>query len=58
MYEVLDQHKVLEPLALTNFKNLEDFNSRIEELPRIAAYMNSSEFIKYPLNNPMASFGG
>lgn len=58
MYEMLDEHKVLEPSILDGYKNLQDFCARVEELPRIKAFIKSPKFIKYPLNNRMASFGG
>ncbi|CAL8088609.1 unnamed protein product [Orchesella dallaii] len=58
MYEALDEHKVLEPTCLKSYKNLEDFVDRIENLDRIKEYLKSGRFIKYPLNNKMASFGG
>jgi len=58
MYEALDQHKLLDPKCLENYKNLQDFVERIEKLDKIAAYLKSAKYIKYPLNNKMASFGG
>jgi len=58
MYDMLDQHKLLEPTIISSWKNLEQFCDRIESLPKIKEFMASSKFIKYPLNNKMASFGG
>jgi len=57
MYELIDQHKFLAPACLKKFPNLEEFQTRFEELPKIAAYMKSSAFMKTPLNNKMAKFG-
>lgn len=57
MYELIDQHKFLAPACLKNYPNLEEFMTRFEELPKIAAYMKSSAFMKTPLNNKMAKFG-
>ncbi len=57
MYEILDQHSVLEPTALDAFPNLKQFQARIRGLPKIAAYMKSDKFISYPLNGVIASFG-
>ncbi|KAE8623525.1 hypothetical protein XENTR_v10005642 [Xenopus tropicalis] len=57
VYDVLDQHQILEPTCLQNFKNLQDFLKRFEALPAIDAYMKSSRFMKMPLNNRMASWG-
>jgi len=58
MYEMLDQHKLLDPTCLKPYKNLEEFVDRIENLDRIKEYLKSGRCIKYPLNNKMASFGG
>lgn len=57
-YEMLDQHLFLDPNCLTEFPNLKGFVARIEALPRIAAYMKSDKYMKWPLNSDMASFGG
>jgi glutathione S-transferase len=57
IYEGLDHHRTLEPNALNNFKNLQDFVNRFESLEKIAAYMKSPKFIKDRINNRMAKFG-
>ncbi|XP_068125629.1 glutathione S-transferase Mu 1-like isoform X2 [Hyperolius riggenbachi] len=57
VYDVLDQHRMLEPTCLKSFPNLQSFLDRIEALPAIAAYMKSPRFMKSPLNNRMASWG-
>jgi len=57
MYELVDQHKFLAPNCLKKFPNLEAFQTRFEELPKIAEYMKSPAFMKTPLNNKMAKFG-
>ncbi|KAG9464149.1 hypothetical protein GDO78_020395 [Eleutherodactylus coqui] len=54
MYDMLDQHNMLDPTCLQKFKNLQDFHSRFEALPAIAAYMKTPRFIKTPINNRMA----
>ncbi|XP_077546183.1 glutathione S-transferase class-mu 26 kDa isozyme 47-like [Haemaphysalis longicornis] len=56
-YEMLDQHLLLDPNCLKEFPNLKAFVDRIEALPRIAAYMKSDKYMKWPLNGDMASFG-
>ncbi|KAM9321638.1 glutathione S-transferase Mu 4 [Gastrophryne carolinensis] len=56
MYDVLDQHRMLEPTCLQNFKNLQDFLDLFEALPAISAYMKSPRFMKTPINNRMASW--
>ncbi|XP_066267337.1 glutathione S-transferase Mu 1-like [Branchiostoma lanceolatum] len=56
-YELLDQHRILEPTLLDDFQNLKDFLARFEALPKIAAYMKSDRFMSHPINNKMAKFG-
>ncbi|XP_077983079.1 glutathione S-transferase Mu 4-like [Glandiceps talaboti] len=58
MYELMDQICHVDSKALDNLKNLKDFQARVEALPAIAAYMKSDRFMKGPLNNPVAKFGG
>jgi len=58
VYEMLDQHKIFSPTCLDPFPNLQQFTERIEALPSIAAYMQSDKFMKKPLNNTRAKFGG
>ena len=58
MYEILDVHSILEPKALDEFKNLQAYLERFRALENISAYMKSEKFLAYPLNGPMASFGG
>ncbi|KAK3739513.1 hypothetical protein QZH41_016188 [Actinostola sp. cb2023] len=57
MYELLDQHKVLEPSLLESHANLQVNHSQwLPALPAIAKYMKSDKFIVRPINNPMAVF--
>ncbi|XP_044144242.1 glutathione S-transferase Mu 4 [Bufo gargarizans] len=56
MYDVLDQHIMLDPTCLKKFKNLQEFLARFEALPAIAAYMKTPRFIKTRINNRMASW--
>jgi glutathione S-transferase len=58
VYEILDHHRILEPTILNDYPKLTAFMDRFEALPKIKAYMESSKFMKFPLNNKMASFGG
>jgi glutathione S-transferase len=57
MYELLDQHRILEPAIFKETTNLKAFLDRFEALPKIKAYMESDRFMKAPLNNRMAKFG-
>ena len=58
MYELLDQHRIMSPDLVAKFPKLVDFLNRFEQLPRIAAYMKSDRFLRAPINNKMAKFGG
>ncbi|CAN9516199.1 unnamed protein product [Ophioblennius macclurei] len=57
MYELLDQHKMFDCKTVCQFKNLCDYMERFEALDKIKAYMQSSRFIKGPVNNKMAKWG-
>lgn len=56
MYELLDQHRLMRPEILNDYKNLQAFLKRFEELPKIKAYMQSDEFMKRPCNNKSAGW--
>lgn len=58
VYEIVDQHRALASDVVERFSALRDFCTRVEQLDRIAAYMRSPTFIRYPINNRMARFGG
>lgn len=57
MYELLDQHRLLDPTLLEPHDNLTKFLARFEQLEPIKKYMESDRFMKAPLNNKMAKFG-
>ncbi|GFQ68790.1 glutathione S-transferase Mu 1 [Trichonephila clavata] len=57
IYEALDNHRILSPECLSEFPNLKEFMERFEEVPTIQKYMQSSCFLKWPLNGDMAKFG-
>ncbi|KAM5181564.1 glutathione S-transferase Mu 4 [Mantella aurantiaca] len=54
MYDVLDQHRMLDSNCLKSFPNLQNFLTRFEALPAIAAYMKSPRFMKTPINSRIA----
>ncbi|EDO47273.1 predicted protein [Nematostella vectensis] len=56
MYELMDHHRLFEPSLLQPHENLKMFLNRIEQLPAVAEYMKSEEFIHRPINAPFASF--
>jgi glutathione S-transferase len=57
MYELVDQHKLLEPSCLDKLGNMQKFMERFEALPKISEYMKGEKFMKAPINNKMAKFG-
>ncbi|XP_037079986.1 glutathione S-transferase Mu 5-like [Pollicipes pollicipes] len=57
MYELLDQHRLLDASLLEPHDNLKKFLHRFEELDAIKKYMASDRFMKSPLNNVAAKFG-
>ena len=57
MYELVDQHKLLEPNCLKEFENMQKFMEGFEALPKIAEYMKSEKFMKAPINQKTAKFG-
>ncbi|XP_064607319.1 glutathione S-transferase Mu 3-like isoform X2 [Liolophura sinensis] len=56
MYELFDQHKLMESTSLDNFPKLCAFMKRFEELPNIKKYMSSDKFMSRPVNNKVAQF--
>ncbi|XP_037048027.1 glutathione S-transferase Mu 3-like [Bradysia coprophila] len=58
VYEWLDVNRLFHADLLNGTDNLEKYHKRIESLPKIAEYMKSDKFIKYPLNGVMAQWGG
>ena len=58
MYELLDQHRMWKADVLKAWPNLEQFLNRVEALPTVKAYMQSEKFMKTPVNNKMAKWGG
>lgn len=56
MYELLDQHRILEATCLDQSPKLREFLARFEALPAIKTYMESDKFMKRPINNKMAGF--
>uniref|UniRef100_A0A8C5L8I9 Glutathione S-transferase n=1 Tax=Jaculus jaculus TaxID=51337 RepID=A0A8C5L8I9_JACJA len=53
-YDILDQHRIIDPKCLEAFPNLKDFLSRFEGLKKISAYMKSSRFLPKPIFSKMA----
>lgn len=57
-YEWLDVNRLFSPGLLDSVPNLQKLVEKIENLPNVAKYMKSSKFIKWPINGPMAGWGG
>jgi len=57
LYEIFDQHLVMEPTLFDAFENLKAYVERFRGLENISAYMKSDKFIEYPLNGPQAAYG-
>lgn len=58
IYEMLDQHRIMQEDILKSFPKLEAFINRFEALPPIKTYMESDKFMRRPVNNKMAGFIG
>ncbi|XP_040851549.1 glutathione S-transferase Mu 1-like isoform X2 [Ochotona curzoniae] len=58
VYDILDQNRIFVPGCLDAFPNLKDFMARFEALPKIAAYMKSSRFIRVPVFSKIARWTG
>ncbi|CAD5120137.1 DgyrCDS8715 [Dimorphilus gyrociliatus] len=57
-YEILDHHRIFKEGCLDKYTKLTAYMKTFEELPAIKEYLASKEFLKYPLNNKIAKFGG
>ncbi|XP_040854544.1 glutathione S-transferase Mu 1 isoform X3 [Ochotona curzoniae] len=58
VYDILDQNCLFAPGCLDAFPNLKDFMARFEGLPKIAAYMKSSRFLRVPVFLKSAKWTG
>nr|XP_044994509.1 glutathione S-transferase Mu 2 isoform X2 [Jaculus jaculus] len=56
-YDILDQHRIIDPKCLEAFPNLKDFLSRFEGLEKISAYMKTGRFLPRPVFTKMATWG-
>lgn len=57
-YEWLDVNRRFAPGLLDAAPNLQKYVERIEQLPNVSKYMKSDKFLKWPVNGPMAAWGG
>lgn len=58
MWENLDQTLYIKPDLLDKFSTLKAHYERVKALPKIKAYLESDRFIEFPINGPIAGFGG
>nr|CAH8823401.1 unnamed protein product [Trichobilharzia regenti] len=58
LYDALDVVLYMDKSCLDKFPRLVEFKKRIENLPKIKAYMESDRYIKWPLQGWSATFGG
>ncbi|VDM05359.1 unnamed protein product, partial [Schistocephalus solidus] len=58
LYENLCAFHSFEPSCFDKHPNLKQYVERFEALPKIKAYMDSEQFISWPLNGWSANFGG
>ena len=56
-YETLDWFRLFSPETVAKYKNLSNFLNRFENLPAIKNYMNSSEFLSWPIFGAVAKWG-
>lgn len=57
-YETLAHHQLLFPDIFAKFPKIQSYVTRFECLEKISAYLKSDRFKKFPINNPMAKWGG
>jgi glutathione S-transferase len=57
-YDILSCNLTLDPGCIDKYENLKDYMTRFENLPKIKDYMASPKYISWPINGPMAKFGG
>jgi len=57
-YEILDVNRLLDAESFTGFPKVTAFLKRFEDLPQIKKYMESENFIKWPVYSPLAQWGG
>merc|ERR1712002_947829 len=58
IYEALDVLRLFSSTCLDDFQNLKEFQKKIESLKPIKEFMNSSRFIRYPIQGRIALWGG
>ena len=58
LYEVVFVAFAMDSSFREKYPKLVEYTSKVEALPAIKSYMESAEFIKYPFNNKVATWGG
>lgn len=57
-YDTFDFYRLLIPTVLNDFPNLKAYEDRIENLPELQNYLQSSTYKTWPIFGPVAYFGG
>ncbi|CAG0898489.1 unnamed protein product [Cyprideis torosa] len=58
LWETIDHLLFLTPDLLKEYPNMKTFYDAIASRPKMKSYMESDKFIKFPLNGPIAGWGG
>jgi len=56
MYEILDHHRIFDAALLEPCENINAFMKRFEEIPKIAAFMQSDKCFRGIINAPWTQF--
>lgn len=57
-YDTFDFYRLLIPSVLNDFPNLKEYEDRMENLPELQEYYQSSTYKRWPIFGPVAFFGG
>ncbi|XP_039261909.2 glutathione S-transferase class-mu 26 kDa isozyme 47-like [Styela clava] len=58
LFETFDHHRLFFTDIFDQSPNIQNYMKRFESLPRIANYLSSARYKKFPINGSMASWGG
>lgn len=58
LYETLDHHRLFFEDIFSKFPNVESYLKRFESIDRLDAYFKSGRYHQFPINGPMATWGG
>ena len=58
LYEYVYVAFAMDPSFRDKYPTLVEYTNKVEALPAIKSYMESAEYLKYPFNNKIATWGG